>query len=88
MRTTGARKFSAFRRRHKLTFTQVAQALRVSRPAVYSWEDGTKLPDADARDRIEVWTSGEVTPEMWRTSQAARKLSEIQPHVADREVAA
>jgi transcriptional regulator with XRE-family HTH domain len=89
MRTEGARRFGAFRRRHRLTYTKVALALKVSRPAVYSWEDGSKLPDADARDRIAIWTSGEVTPEMWRTSAAARALSEIKPHgSADDEVAA
>jgi predicted transcriptional regulator len=72
-----------------LTYTKVAAALKVSRPAVYSWEDGSKLPDADARERIEVWTSGEVASGMWRTAAAARALSEIKPHgSADDEAAA
>lgn len=79
MRTEGARKFSRFRKRNRVSYTQAASALRVSRPAIYSWEDGSKTPDADARDRIAVWTSGEVLPEMWRTLQAARVLAEVRP---------
>lgn len=77
--TEGARRFRAFRERHGINYSEAARALRVSRPAVYAWEDGSKVPEADARDRIMIWTAGEVTPEMWRTEAAARVLAEVQP---------
>jgi len=77
--TEGARRFRAFREKHGINYSEAARALRVSRPSIYAWEDGSKVPEADARDRIEVWTGGEVTPAMWRTPDAEKALAEVRP---------
>jgi predicted transcriptional regulator len=77
--TEGARAFRAFRERHGINHTQAAEALKVSRAAIYAWEDGEKVPDAEPRDRIEVWTDGEVSRGMWRDDAAAQKLADVRP---------
>lgn len=78
----GAELFRAFRGERAISYSETARALHVSRAAVYAWESGAKIPEADARERIAVWTGGAVPPDAWRTADAERLLAEVSPYEA------
>lgn len=74
---------SAFRKKHGLGLTEVAEALDVTHAAVIDWEKGAKDPSHPNRAKIERYTRGEVPIPSWPVSKKeAAELAAVVPHSA------
>lgn len=60
---------------HGLTQPQLAEALEVSTPTVWSWMQGRGRPICDLQTAISIATGGRVPQEAWSDSKESRRLA-------------
>lgn len=77
---SGADRFGEFLDENGLSLQDAADALSVSKVAVWHWRTGKQRPRPEIRDRIASWTSGRVTADSWLTEDE-REKSTVTPFV-------
>lgn len=65
----GSELFGDFLERNDLSNAEAARALHVSRPTIFAWREGDKIPTAAHRAAIAKWTEGTVPESSWPLSE-------------------
>lgn len=74
----GAALLRGYIEKHKLTRSGAARQLMTSAAAIQYWITGAQRPRADARERIEKWSAGEVPSSSWLRPEEAAKLEAVE----------
>lgn len=69
-----------FLRREGIQNVQAAKALGVSKSLVGGWLNGSFVPGALFRLKIERWTDGAVRARAWLTAEERRELAALKPY--------
>lgn len=73
----GARLLKAAIKKRKITRAAAARELKTSPAAVQYWIAGAQRPRADARERIEIWSGGDVPAGSWLLGSERDKLDAV-----------
>lgn len=71
----GAALLKGFLDRHKITYENAGEALKVTRVTIWSWINRKSTPLEASRQDIETWTAGDVPSDAWGGATDKRKRS-------------
>jgi DNA-binding XRE family transcriptional regulator len=81
MMTQAAEALAQWMREHDMKPPAVADAVGVSKAAVYAWRKGDYRPDPIVRAKLERWTDGVVRERDWDTDDERAALALVAPYV-------